>query len=187
MTERPPTAAPSTQPPSFRERDGFSLAEVLIALAIFSLITAGLVSSFDFIYKSSIGMGNYADMNVQSRRTLDIFGREVRTATDVTSASATSVTIVVPDGAGTSTITYAFNATDNTFDRTEGGTTMALLKDVDTCSLTYYTLRGVTTTALLEVKNIQLEAEMIRKVLHLKNTNQVISARYMLRNRTVSN
>ena len=66
------------------------------------------------------------------------------------------------------------------------GSSEVLLEDVDRFALSYFDLtRGATTNAL-SVKEVQIEAILLKEVLTINNTDEIISARFMLRNRRVS-
>lgn len=170
-----------------RRKRGFSLVEVLIATSLGGLVLAVSVSSLLFLAKTSQGLGNYQEMNMASRFTLEDFGSDSRMSVDVNSASASSVSLQVYDTSGsTSTVVYTFDSNAGTFSRTADGRTDIILRDVKSLSLVYYNLHGDVTTTKLEIKEIQLQAEMQRKVLSVKNTNEIISARFMMRNRAVS-
>lgn len=176
---------------SFRKiagmREGMTLPEVLIALALGGLLLAAAVGSLLFLAKTSKGLGNYQEMNMASRFTLEDFGSDARMAAGVNAASASSVSLEVYDSSGgLTTVSYRYDSDAGTLSRTTEGVVDVILKDVDGLSLIYYNLYGNPTTNLLEIKEIQLQAEMRRSVLSIKNTNEIISARFMMRNRTVS-
>lgn len=168
-------------------RKGMTLVEVLITLTLSGLVLAASTGSLLFLAKTTKGLGNYQEMNMASRFTLEDFGSDARMTMDVNSATSSSVSLEVYDSTGgVSTVVYTYDATAGTFSRTVGGTTKVLLKDVSSLNLVYYNLHGDSTTTALEVKEIQLQAEMRRDVLSISNTNEIISARFMMRNRSVS-
>lgn len=172
-------------------RKGFTLTEVLIAMTLCGIVLAVSTGSLLFLAKTTKGLGNYQEMNMASRFTLEDFGSDARMTVDVNSASASSVSLEVYNSAGSvSTVVYSYDSTAGTFSRTTGGVTEIVLKDVSALSLVYYNLQGVKDTDgtinPLEVKEIQLQAEMRRSILSIKNTNEIISARFMMRNRSVS-
>ncbi|MDQ8186109.1 prepilin-type N-terminal cleavage/methylation domain-containing protein [Pelagicoccus sp. SDUM812002] len=172
-------------------RRAFTLVEVLVTVSLCGLVLAISTGSLLFLAKTTKGLGNYQDMNMASRFTLEDFGSDARMTVDVNSATATRVSLDVYDSTGgISTVVYAFDAVTGTFSRTAGGKTDIILKDVKSLELVYYNLYGVKdsdgTINPIEVKEIQLQAEMQRNVLSINNTNEIISARFMMRNRSVS-
>ncbi len=62
---------------------GFTLAELLITMGLMGLIMTAILSSYIFITKSSMSMGNYAEMNEQARMAVEIFARDIRMTSDV--------------------------------------------------------------------------------------------------------
>ena len=67
------------------------------------------------------------------------------------------------------------------------GARTTFLYDVDELNLKYYNFRQSQTTNHREIKHVQIEGLMERRVLNLTNTNYVISARFMMRNKDVTN
>lgn len=169
-------------------RRGFTLAEVLVAVALSGVILAASTGSLLFLAKSSNGLGNYQEMNMRSRFALEEFGSDARMTEEVTAVSATSVTLVVyTAGGGTANVVYSYDSVAGTFTRTEGGVSRVMLEDIESLAMTCFQFDRVTeTTNPLEVKQIQLEVVMQRETLAIANTNEIISARFMMRNRSVN-
>jgi len=166
---------------------GFTLVEVLIVTTLCGLVLAVSTGSLLFLAKSTQGLGNYQEMNMTSRFALEAFGSDARMTDDVNSVSSSQVSLEVYNSSGgTDTVVYAYDADEGVFSRTQNGTTKSILEDVQSLSFVFYNLNGSETTNLIEIKEIQLRAEMQRTVLTLDNTNEIISARYMMRNRSVS-
>lgn len=167
---------------------GFSLAELLIATAIAAMILTVAASTVVTLAKGSRSLMNYTEMNTQSRHALDNLGLYLRSASDVHTATSTRLVIDRIDHAGnTEKIAYDYDPDARTLTMTRGGLARIILTDVDSLSFNYFTLRQAPTLNPLEVKHVQLEAELTRDVLSLTNHNYIISARFMLRNRRVSN
>lgn len=168
-------------------RKGFTLVEILVTLSLSGLVLAASTGSLIFLAKSTAGVGNYQEMNMTSRFALETFASDARMTVDVNSATAASVSMEVYNSSGgTTTVVYSYDATAGTFTRTVGGVADVLLEDVEKLDLKYFTLRRDETFTPLEVKEIQLQATLRRQTLSIGNTNEIISARYMMRNRAVS-
>ena len=166
---------------------GFSLVEAMISMSIFGVLSMGLMSGFVFTSKSSFAVGNYADLVQSGTMFLETFARDVRMAGDVHTATATELTIDVNYSNGIKTVSYILNPDYKTLIRTESGTSKIVLSDIDQLSFNYFNILGNSTTSLLEAKTIQVEAILEKRVIQQKNTDHVVSARYMMRNRIVSN
>lgn len=168
---------------SWRSKRGFTLAEILIATVITGLLLAACMSSVVFLMKSAVGSGNYSEMNQQSRRALEYFGREVRQGQGITSPDKTGFDLKIPVSASTSkTIRYGLDKSKKEFYRIEDGVRTRLLGDVEDVIIRYYNINGSESALPLEIKQVQMEAKMVRKVLTTENTNYLISARFTLRN-----
>ncbi len=66
-----------------RFRQGLTLMEVLVALAICSLLMVVLLSLWLFGSRSFVAIANYQDLDAKSRHALDIMSLEIRQATQV--------------------------------------------------------------------------------------------------------
>lgn len=163
--------------------------EALIATTLGGIVLAIATGSLLFLSKTAAGYGNYQHMNMTSRTALEAFASDARMTKDVNSATATAASFEVSNSAGsTDTVVYAFDEAAGTFTRrVNGGPVHALLEDVESLTLTYFNLKLLETTLPIEVKEVQLHAIMQRKVLRIGNTNEIISARFLMRNRAVSN
>ncbi len=157
----------------------------MITLVLTTMIMAGLTSSYMFLMENSISLGNYSDMNFQTRIGLEKFGRDIRMATKVYTMTTTVVDIDIPKtGGGVTKIKYQYSSPNKTLSRIQlgtGGGTQVILRDVQSFALKYTDHAGATTASTTFVKRVQLDLEMRRNVLTLENTNHVISAHYMMR------
>lgn len=179
-------------------QSGFTLVEVIVAMTIGVFILASSYATIMSLAKGSESMINFSEMNGQTRTALELFGRDSRMARDVESATANTVRLERSISGTVYDVVYAYVPTAGTFTRTvyeDDTTTIAglpdanktLLFDVDELALTYYTLRHDETVKPISIKHVQLEAKLERKVLNIANTNYIISARFMMRNKDVSN
>ncbi len=168
---------------------GMTLVELLITMSLMGVIMAGIMSAYFFITKSSMSVGNYAEMSGDSRLTLQIFARDVRMATDVKAFTSKSVDLEVSySDTDIRDVDYAYDVDTGILTRTVDSTDVfTLLTDVSELEFEFYNLLGNETTNVLEIKRIHFSAKLLKKVMHISNTNQVISAGYMMRNRKVSN
>lgn len=168
-------------------KSGFTLVEVLLAMTITGMILAASTGSLVFLAKSTKGIGNYQEMNMDSRFALEDFGSDARMTMEVITAGASILSLDVYNSTGgVSRIIYRFDQDAAALLRTVGGATEVVLEDVVSLNFIYYDLHGNPTTNVLSVKEVQIRTEMQRSVLRVTNTNEIISARFMMRNRSVS-
>jgi len=171
-----------------KAKRGFTLIELIIVLSISSIIILMGVSSIVFITKSSASLSNYINMNQEGRVALETISRDIRMSMDVNSATPTQLSLDVYGKAGTTdAIIYTYVANEKTVYRSLNGTQIKVLEDVENFNFNYYDLRRQPTTSAISIKEVQMEAFMLRKTLSLDNSNYIISARFMMRNRPVSN
>ena len=167
---------------------GYTLIEIMVSMSIMSLVLSGVTSSFTFLTKSALGLGNYVVMNQDSRKGLELLSRDIRMASDILIMTDDNLVISIPTGGGgTKVIDYAYEAEQGRVFREEGGTSTSILKDIEDFDFKYYTFLGAVTANELEVKEVQVEAQMMKVVYNVENTSHLISARYMMRNKSVNN
>jgi hypothetical protein len=85
------------------------------------------------------------------------------------------------------TITYDYTSSDETLTRTADGDTLTILTNVTECKFQYFTFRQAETSSPVEVKHIQLQARMKRSILSIMTSDDIVTARFMMRNHEVSN
>ena len=165
---------------------GFSLVELMISLTLIMILTLALLTSFTFIARGDQSLANYGEMNAQARKLLEQIGRDLRTATDVTNFTATSLTITVPTNtAGTATqdVIWSYDSVSRTVSRHDTTSTKQYARDVEIFSFYYYNSASpsVETTSLVEVKQVQLRLRMLRLVASSITSEYVISSQFTMR------
>ncbi len=183
-----------------RSRAGFTLVEVMIGSAISVAVLAGILSTFLMLGRNGFNAANYATMEAESRRALEIFSAEARMASNLTWHSSTSVSLRVVTESGTSTVTYAYDssATGDTagcFYRVTGNPDSTAPRRILVRNVTefafrrYKVINGVDFVANnnLETKQLQITLRSVRTgATTVAATNAVLSARVVLRNKPVS-
>jgi prepilin-type N-terminal cleavage/methylation domain-containing protein len=173
-----------------RATGGFTLPEMMIAAVIGSIALSIATGAVMALAKGSQSLINYSEMNTESRQTLQELGRQLRSASNVLEANSSRLRIETIESDGTiRELLYDYDSGDETLTLTDitADTSKVILHDVNSLDFDYFTLRHAATTTPLEIKHVQLEAELKRNVLKLTNRNHIISARFMLRNKRVSN
>ncbi|MBI3885423.1 MAG: prepilin-type N-terminal cleavage/methylation domain-containing protein [Opitutae bacterium] len=171
-----------------RRRHAFTLVEVMVATSLLAILTAAVLSSFIFILRAERSLANYAEMNTQARRFLELLGRDARSATDVTNTTATAITMSVPANLSgtTQAVTYAYDASAGTVTRSVAGVATVLVKNVSTLTLNFLNSSNTATTSLVELKQVQVSMHILRTVQQATTSEYVISAQYTLRSKAVS-
>ncbi len=163
---------------------GFSLVELLISLGLMMMLMLALLTSFTFIARGDRSLTNYGDMNAQARLMLERLGADLRSATDVTDFSTTSLTLTVPSNpavSATHDVIWSYDAATQTVIRQDSSTTTTYTRDVETFAFYYANGNNVATTSLVEVKQVQVSLRMLRLVAGTITSEYVISAQYTMR------
>ena len=121
---------------------GYSLAELLSAMAVLTLLLAGLLVTFQEgqnVY--SFGAGR-SEVQQNARVALDRMLRELRTAAQITTATSNDIQFTFVDDSGASvTVEYSLNGTNIQRNQTVpaiGGQPATLTGGVATFTVTYY-------------------------------------------------
>ena len=188
----------------WRARHGFTLTEVIVASTLSTFVLAGVLSAFLLIGRTAYSSSNYSEMEAQVRRALEIFGADARKAADLRWHSNHSVTLYVTASSGANPVTYAYDG-DLTSDG--HGTFYRLAGEATSTQPRQVLVRGVSedftferfkleqplvpnnsATNDLETKQLQITLRAGRKgVTTVAQTQGAVSARYILRNKRVSN
>jgi hypothetical protein len=174
-----------------------TMVELMISMSIAATVMSSVFGSFLFLARSSLITASYADMDKEARGGLETFARDVRMADDVADFTATGMRLHLPFGpTGPRWVSYSYDPTTRTFYRNRGTPAeRAIVNGIDVFILKRYSLRlnGVTGAPMeatndLETKQLQIQMRAVRSgAARATATNNVISARYILRNKIVSN
>ena len=182
----------------------FTLVELMFSLTILMIALGSITGTFMVFAKSSASLGEYVDMSSESRKALELFSRDVRAADGIAVIGATSSNGVVytdqglnltfPDYYGNRSVTYSYETTSGILRRIENyeGTQSEsnLLTGMQQFKIQLFqapgddfeSISGPVASVNEWAKSLQLDAELIRTVVTLDNTDYIISARFMMRN-----
>jgi prepilin-type N-terminal cleavage/methylation domain-containing protein len=146
-------------PSTLRNEGGFSLAELLVVMAVLGLMLAGLLAvQMQGQYSYLMGSSR-VEAQQNGRVALELMVRELRSAQSVTAIpSATDMTFVDENG-----VTIQYQLSGTTLNRVSAGTSTPLIGGVTSLSLTFYsafngaTNTGTTTTAAGSVQAIRIQ------------------------------
>ena len=165
-----------------RRRAGLSLLEVMLSLGLSMILITAVMSSVLFMAKSSLLAADQTELNLNSRLFLQQFAADVKGSLAVASATANSLELTLPDGSGTTPVTYAYDAGAGTTTRVAGGTSKVLLKDLTSFAFRIYNTSTTETTILSEVRIVEARFSSRRTSL-VRPTPEptTINARYFRR------
>lgn len=114
---------PFTRGADDRRRRGFTLTELIVSTTISGFILAGVLAAFLMLGRTGANIRNYTEVEEKARGALERFSREARLAYQVNAASATSVTLSIPDATAIRDqlgykVTYTLDTVNKRFTRT---------------------------------------------------------------------
>jgi len=183
---------PTSLTHSSRRRAGWTLVEMMVAVAASGIMLAAFVCTTITISRTMVAVGNYRDLNQDSRETLDYLSMDVRNASSVGSTS-TSTYLVLTNSYYNAVITYWWDSGTTAFKRnysvSSGSTTTTLLTNCDTFAFAYYqrnpaaNLDFVPTSTTSQIKLISVSWRCSRQILGATlNTESVQTAKVVMRN-----
>ncbi len=166
---------------------GYSLAELLSAMAVLTLLLAGLLVTFQEgqnVY--SFGAGR-SEVQQNARVALDRMLRELRTAAQITTATSNDIQFTFVDDSGASvTVEYSLGGTNIQRNQTVpaiGGQPATLTGGVAGLTITYYDVSNNTTTTPGNVYSVDIQLTTQPEDTSLPNSPQVVvQGRVRLRN-----
>ena len=165
-------------PTPSQSRAGFTLVEVLIGMGLALMVMSAVISSYMFLGRNftralGINSSSRPTLEAQGRQTLLQFEQDVRMGTAISGLpSASSLSLTVPTGTGTSTVNYAYVTSATTLNGVSvpagslaryitGGSTLTVLhSDLLSCVFSYYDSSGNPYTSfsnyLVGIKQVSL-------------------------------
>lgn len=175
-----------------------SLVELIFAMGIAATVASSVFGSFLLLARSSLISASYVEMDREARGGLEVFARDVRMADNVADFTATGVRLHIP-AMGSSPerwVSYSYDPSTRGFYRNRGSAgERELLRGVEVFVLKRYSLQQnpltgqpLEATNDLGTKQLQVQLRAVRSgAARATATNNVISARYILRNKIVAN
>lgn len=119
---------------------GFTLIEMMVAGALTTFLMASVITLGMYTSKSFCMMGNYVDLDSQSRNAVDILGREIRDASALVAFSTNNPAYLQFTNATTGqSITVTYNEYNSTLTLARTGQpTRTLLTGCDSWSFSLY-------------------------------------------------
>lgn len=189
----------STETVSRASRKAYTLVELMISSGLLAMVLVSIVGTFMVFARGAKGVAAYTEMSQQSRKALELFARDLRAAEDVTKADQYNLYIDIPETVyyGGESVQYVFDKDFGIFSRVEYdkdgklNSNDVLLDGVEQFMFGFYDPLGQRLdysqeSLLLSVKSVQIDSEMVRDVSQTDATDYIISARFMMRNRPLT-
>lgn len=168
-------------------RRGFTLAEVLVALALSGILLAAVLSSLLFVAKGGTRLMHFRDIETRAALAVQQFAMDARQAKSVTWVSGNSLTMDVGD---LGSVNYAYDSAKGTLTRAApGGSSRVVASEISTFQFLAFNRDGAAVAQ--GAANINEKTKMVQLDILFKSRSRavsvesdVISARYVLRNKT---
>jgi hypothetical protein len=102
-----------------RSLRAFTLVEILVATSISVFVLATMMVAFVVLSRSFNAIGNYADLDRQSRNTLEVMVRDIRQTGGLTNWTSTSLSFTNLDG---NLLSYSYSTNSRLLSYTNGST-----------------------------------------------------------------
>lgn len=139
--------------PSFHRPRGFTLVELLVGAALAATVMGAVLSSYIFIGRNLTRLANQQILEVEARRTLAQFNKDIRMAsglTDTGNLGSGRVSLTMPAEAGTNIVTYYYNNSASAASVSINGTSVSMAAN----ALTRCVYNGSSVTSLTLLNNI---------------------------------
>jgi hypothetical protein len=167
---------------------GLTMAELMMAIAIASIVTLSIASFGFYSSRSFAALANYVELDHRSRVTLDTMSRDIRQANRLTAFTPTSLTFEDYDGG---TLSFVYDPQGKTLSRIKDGVAASkpLLTECTFLKFSIYqrnpivgTYNQYETATASTCKLVQLQWVCSRKILGVeRNTESVQSAKVVIR------
>lgn len=129
----------------------------MVAVSISAFVFAGIISAFLFMGRNLTRLINLQSQEVSSRRTVYQFTQDLSAAIQLTTCTATQVTMTKPTSSGTTTVDFTYSSGAGTFVRSEGSNSWTLLTGLTALTITYFNEGGTAiTNSPQSVKAVEL-------------------------------
>ncbi len=175
-----------------RSRRGFTLVELLVAIAIGSIGLVAVMSLSFYSARSFAALTNYVDLDNLSRGALDQMTSEIRQADRVLSGSdeRTLRLWVTPFGGSGREVIYRYDPRTENMTRTEGSDVRVMLRECFNFSFGYFQRKAsldwqaLPATTVDTCKQVRIFWECSRSIFGERaNTESVESAKAVIRKR----
>jgi Tfp pilus assembly protein PilW len=120
---------------------GYTLVELMIGMSLWIIVITVTLVAWMFIGRNFTRMQNSQYLEAHARSTFQLFNNDVSTATKVTAATSTSLSLTVPSG----TVSYSYSSANGTLTRTDtSGNQTVLISDLTAFSFNYFNTTGTT-------------------------------------------
>lgn len=173
-----------------RLRSGAVLLDMIVSITLGAILFTAVAAMSLFTAKGFIAVGNYSDLDRDSRNALDQLTRDVRQSRQLTAFTTNTLTLQDNDS---NTLVYSYSPTTKLFTRAKSGRTTTLLSGCDFLSFTIYqrwpsngfNFYTISNTLYAQAKLVDVSWRCSRKIYGASpntNTESVQTAKIVIRN-----
>lgn len=178
-----------------RRLRGFTLMETMIVMGLAGIVLAIIMATYKYSGTSFAAMGNYADLDRNSRAALDLLSREIRNSSALTAYSSSNPkSLTFTNATARKIVVVTYDATSRTLKLAKTGqATQTLLTSCDQWDFSLYgrvpslSSSNITFNAVTDVgscKLINMTWKCSRTIFGSKrNTESIQTAQIVLRNK----
>jgi len=176
--------AVSPPPADSKAVRGMALVELMVAIAVASLVLGVVALASMTASLSFASLSNYVDMDLQSRNTLDQMTLKIRQAGVLTEFSPTHLKFVA---ATNSVLVYDWDSASGSLMEWKTGysTTNTLLTGCDQLSFSLYNSSFAPTTNISQSKGLSVNWNCSRTIVGRKSTEEMQQALIVIRNQAL--
>jgi prepilin-type N-terminal cleavage/methylation domain-containing protein len=125
--------------PTKKTRQGFTIVEMLVAAALAGLVVAMVMTTFNYSGTSFAAMGNYEDLDRNSRNAVDLLSRQIRNSSALMSFTNSPPTLIFTNASAGTAFKLTYNAANRVLRYAQiGHPTQTLLTGCDQWSFSLY-------------------------------------------------
>jgi len=153
---------------------GMTLPELMVAIGVGSLILMVVATVFATSARSFVTMGNYVNMDANSRNAMDHMTLAIRQAGALTEFSSTHLKFAATPGQTNSFLVYDWDSTGRSLTEWKTGdtTTNTLLTECDQLTFSLFNNSFAPTTDLSQSKGLSVNWTCSRTMLGTKSTTE---------------
>lgn len=169
-----------------KQTRGFTVTELLVALAILALALGVVLPTSFFLIRSNIALWNSTVLTTQGRHLVEQLGSDIRSTVNITRNGDHTLELTTedPDNNRT-TVLYFYDIQTNTLSRKVGnGRARTIMDDIVGLNFVYYNSQDLVTTKLIDTKKVGVQMTLkSSSILGKSQTYEQKSTRFVMRNR----
>lgn len=158
-----------------KNQKGFTFIEMIVVITITSVLISAGVSLVTNIINNNLTSQRFNNLAVQAEQSIILFGKELKSSTQIVSGSATALNFINSSGAS---VTYQVNG--STFERNENGGSFYTVNNlINSLTFHYYDENLIELTLPITADDVRLITLSINFTQDINNIN-LIQTTYLM-------